>query len=68
MHRFVERYKTGIVIEKLEVSLLVKAIKEIISNHNIYWQGCLNSRHLLFWDNVFEEWKRILLTTKEARK
>ena len=68
MHRFVERYKTGIVIEKLDVSLLVKAIKEIISNHNIYWQGCLNSRHLLFWDNVFEEWKRILLTTKEARK
>lgn len=68
MHRFVERHKTGIVIEKLEVSLLVKAIKEIISNHNIYWQGCLNSRHLLFWDNVFEEWKRILLTTKEAKK
>lgn len=67
MHRFVESHRTGIVIEKLDEKSLVKAINEVISNYHIYWQGCHNSRHLLFWDNVFEEWKRILLTTEEAR-
>lgn len=68
MHQFVERHRTGVVIEKLEVNSLVKAINEVISNHHIYWQSCLNSRHLLFWNNVFEEWKRILLTTEELKK
>lgn len=68
MHQFVERHRTGVVIEKLEVNSLVKAINEVISSHHIYWQSCLNSRHLLFWGNVFEEWKRILLTTEEVKK
>lgn len=68
MHRFVESHRTGIVIQELEVNSLVKAINEVISNHHIYWQGCLNSRHLLFWDNVFEDWKRILLTIEGARE
>lgn len=68
MHRFVESHRTGVVIEKLEVNSLAKAINEVISNHHIYWQGCRNSRHLLLWENVFEEWKRILLTTKEEEE
>jgi glycosyltransferase involved in cell wall biosynthesis len=68
MHRFVESHRTGIVIERLDEKSLVKAIKEVISSYHIYWQGCHNSRHLLLWGNVFEEWKRILLTTEEARE
>lgn len=68
MHRFVEGHGTGVVIENLEVNSLVKAIKEVFFNFHVYWQGCHLSRHLLFWDNVFEQWKRILLTIGEERK
>lgn len=66
MHRFVERHKTGVVVENLEVISFVDAIYEVYSNHDIYWQGCLNSRHLLLWDNVFEEWKRFCMLTEDA--
>jgi glycosyltransferase involved in cell wall biosynthesis len=68
MHRFVESHRTGLVIDKLDVNTLVTAILKVISNHSIYWQGCVKSRHLLTWDHVFEEWKRVLLATDEMRK
>lgn len=68
IHRFVESHRTGVVIENLEVNSIVKAIIEVISNHDFYWQACRESRHLLFWENVFSEWKRILLAPKDARK
>lgn len=68
MHHFVQQHNAGVVIENLEVISLVNAIYQVYTNYDKYWQGCHNSRHLLLWDNVFEKWRRIIMSTEDAAK
>ncbi len=60
MHEFVDLHRTGVTIDSLDISELVNAIHCVIENYEEFWRNCLNSAHLLSWDEIQKNWIRIL--------
>lgn len=60
MHEFVDMHKTGITLNSLQVEELVTAIKHITEKYVQFQNNCLDSRHLLDWEEVQKAWIRAL--------
>lgn len=60
MHEFVDRYKTGITLDSLQVDDLVKAIEMVSENYTQFQKNCIDSLHKLSWEEVHKNWIRAL--------
>ena len=60
MHEFVDQFKTGVTIDKLEVDEIVIAIEQISNNYSNYQRNCISSAPLLAWDEVFKRWREVI--------
>ena len=63
MHEFVEKYRTGITLDSLQVEDLVNAIEIVSENYAQFQKNCLDSLHLLGWEIIQNSWLRTLKNT-----
>ncbi len=60
MHEFVDLHQTGITINSLEVEELSAAIESVHQEYSKFQQHCIESSHLLAWEEVQKNWLRAL--------
>lgn len=60
MSRFVKEFKTGEVVESLEVEEIVSCALRILDNREFYALNCENSKFQLTWEYVLEDWISVL--------
>jgi glycosyltransferase involved in cell wall biosynthesis len=60
MHSFVDEHTTGLTIASLDVGEIVRAIEIVASKYQVFQTNCLKSAHLLHWENVIENWLKVI--------
>ena len=60
MHEFVNLYRTGVTVDSLEFPELIKAIHNVIQNYDEFQRNCVDSAHLLSWEEIQKNWIRVL--------
>jgi glycosyltransferase involved in cell wall biosynthesis len=60
MHSFVDEHTTGITIASLDVGEIVRAIEIVTSRYRVFQTNCLKSAHILYWENVIENWLKVI--------
>lgn len=56
MYEFVDKYCAGFTIDEIDVESLVSAIEKVSDRFSTYQDNCIESAHLLAWEQVIKVW------------